>query len=98
MIRRRYFLLLILMFAGTALWAVAQPVADEAADNRRKLEAIRKNPDQLARLRENLQQFNALPEKKRDKLVQLDHEMHGWSAAKQARYIGVLDRYADWLE
>ena len=96
MIRRRSILLL-LLFAGTALWGIAQP-APEELENRRKLEAIRKNPDQLAGLRENLKLFLALPEKRQDKIRQLDHDLHELPAAKQARYWAVLERYADWLD
>src|SRR5207249_4156302 len=94
--RRGQFLFSILLFAGTALWAVAQPSAEEFEQNRHKLDALRKNADQIARLRDNLKHFQALTEKKQSSLVQLDHDMHDWPAAKKARYFGVLERYADW--
>ena len=94
--RRRYFLL-ILLFAGTALWAVAQPTPEEL-ENRGKLEAIRKNPEQLAGLRENLKLFLALPEKRQEKIRQLDHDLHELPAARKDRYSATLDRYADWLD
>lgn len=96
--RRRQYLFSMLLFAGTAWWAVAQPTADELEQNRRKLELLRKNPEQMARLRENIKQFSALPKDKQNSLVQLDHELHDWPAAKKDRYWAVLERYADWLE
>ena len=74
--RRRHFLMLILLFAGTAAWVVAQPSEEELEQNRRKLEAVRKSPEELARLRANLQQFLALPPNNRDKMVHLDQELH----------------------
>ena len=98
MMRRRCYLLTILVFAGPVLWAVAQPTAEELEQNRRKLDAIRKNAEQLANLRENLQQFQALSQKRQDKIVQLDHDLHEFPAAKQVRYFNVLERYADWLD
>src|ERR1019366_6328467 len=97
MIRRGHFLMLILLFAGTAAWAVAQS-AEELEQNRRKLDSIRKSADELARLRENLQHFLALAPSQRDKIVQLDHDLRKLPASKQHRYTGVMERYAAWLE
>src|SRR5450755_1964426 len=94
---RRSFLT-ILLFAGTALLAAAQPVADELEQNRRGLEAIRKDPEQLGRLRENLQSFLNLPEKKREKIRQLEHDLRLLPADKQVGYYAALERYADWLD
>jgi hypothetical protein len=98
MTRRCQYLFSMLLFAGTAWWAVAQPTADELEQNRSRLHVLRKNAEQMARLRDNLQHFLALPEKKQNSLVQLDHDLHEWPAAKKERYLAVLERYADWLE
>jgi hypothetical protein len=97
MIRRRYFLLLIVLFAGTALWAVAEPTAEEL-EVRRRLEESRKHPEQLARLRENLQGYLRLPEIRREAIAKLDREMRELPSKKQERLWGTLERYAEWLE
>jgi hypothetical protein len=97
MIRRRYFLLLIVLFVGTALWAVAEPTAEEL-EVRRRLEEFRKHPEQLARLRENLQGYLRLPEMRREAITKLDREMRELPAKKQERLWIVLERYAEWLE
>jgi hypothetical protein len=98
MTRRRQYWFSILLFAATAWWVAAHPTADELAQNRRAVDALRKNADQMARLRDNLNHFLALPEKKQNSLVQLDHDLHDWPVAKKERYLAVLERYADWLE
>ena len=95
MIRRYYFLMLVVCFACTSLWAVAQPSAEELEQQRRRLDALRKQPEQLARLRENLNAFLALPEKRQTAIAKLDHDLH---EAKEKRWWTVLERYADWLE
>ena len=98
MTRRRRYLFSMLLFAATAVWGVAQPTPEEVEQNRHKLETLRKNPEQMARLRDNLQQFLALPKEKQKNLVQMDRDLHDWPAAKKDRFLGVLERYADWLE
>lgn len=98
MIRQYRLLLSIALFTGVALFAVAQGASDEAEQNRQRLETLRKNPELLAKLRANVQQFNDLLDKRREKIIQLDQELHAWPPAKKARYFAVLERYADWLD
>jgi hypothetical protein len=99
MIRRRsYFLMLIVLFACTSLWAAAQPTAEELEQRRQRLEAMRKHPEQLARLRENLQAYLHLPEARREAIAKLDRDLRETPAKQQQRLLNVLDRYADWLE
>ena len=98
MIRRHYFHLILLGFAATAFVAVAQQ-PDDLEPQRVRLQAIRKNPDHFARLRENLNTFTKQTDAKRkDAIVKLDQDIHGLASAQQDRYWRVLDRYADWLE
>jgi hypothetical protein len=99
MVRRPYFFLMLALFAATALWAAAQPSADETEQQRVRLEAIRKHhPDQLERLRNNVNAFLNLNAKKKDAVVKLDQEMHELPPARQARYWKTLERYVDWLD
>ena len=97
MIRRHFFLLLIVLFAGTALLAIAQPNAEEL-EVRRRLAELRKHPQQLARLRENLQVYLHLPQKRREAITKLDHDLHEVPAKKQERLWTTLERYAEWLD
>lgn len=96
--KRRYFLAMLALFAVTALWAAAEPTAEELAENQRRVEALRKQPELLAQLRENVQAFEKLNKKKQDAVLQLDHDLHELPANKQARYWNALERYADWLD
>ena len=95
---RRYLLGLLVLFAGTALWAVAEPTAEELEQNRRKLDGLRKHPEQLARLRDNLKAFLELSETKQGAILKLDHDLSEAPAAKQAKLWSALERYADWLD
>ena len=98
MYRRLVFLGLILTYAALAVCAFADPTADELEQNRRKLDAWRKQPEQLARLRQDLAAFLVLPAERRDKIVQLDHELYQETPMARARLWGVLQRYTDWLD
>jgi hypothetical protein len=97
--RRTYAALLAwLCVLAAPLWALPEPGPDELKANRARLEQWRKHPDQLARLRRDLQAFEQLPEERRQKIAQLDHDLHEEPSASQARLWNVLERYADWLE
>jgi hypothetical protein len=96
--KRRYYFSTLTLFAATALWAAGEPTAEELEQNQRRVEALRKQPDLIARLRENLQAFEKLKDKKKHAVLQLDQDLHELAANKQARYWNVLERYADWLE
>jgi hypothetical protein len=97
MIRRHYFLCVLGMFALTTAWVVAQDGGD-VDEQRRQLEALRKHPEQLTRLREHLQSFNALPRQRKDAIIKLDHELHQVSTKKRERLWSVMARYAAWLD
>jgi hypothetical protein len=96
--RRRYSILLLVLFACTAAWALAQPTAEEMEQRWQRLEAMRKHPDQLARLRDNLQAYLHLPEARREAIAKLDRDLHELPAKKQQRLLSTLERYADWLD
>jgi hypothetical protein len=98
MIRRHYFWLLIGLFAVTTAGALAEPSFEELEQRRRQVVALRKQPEQIAKLRENLKSYLDLPEKRREVIVKLDQELRELPAKKQERYYNVLERYADWLE
>lgn len=96
MVRRRYFLLMLFAFACTAFGAAAQQAPEDLELERARLQAIRKNPDAYARLRDNLNAF--LSSKKQDAVKKLDAELHAQSPGRQDRYLRALSRYADWLD
>lgn len=98
MICRWKFVLMLGAFAALSLWAAAEPSAEELETQRRRLETLRKNPEELARLREAYQAFQALPEQRRAAIIKLDADIHEFSAKKLERYFNMLERYADWLE
>jgi hypothetical protein len=92
----------LVLLAPTALaaplFAAPEPTADELKENRAQLEQWRKFPEQMARLRRDLQAFRAQTETRREQALNLDHDLHLESWAVQTRLRNVLDRYADWLE
>src|ERR1043165_6445325 len=98
MSRRTSFFWLLLLFAFTTVCATQEPTADELAQYRRKLEVWRTKPEQLARLRQNLQTFLALPVERRDQIIKLDQDLHQQAKATQKRLEGVMERYTNWLD
>lgn len=98
MVRRVAFLIQASLIACAAAWAADGPTPEEMAQSRVRLQAIRKNPEHYARLRENFNAFNNLGERRKEALVKLDADVHDLPAPKQARYWKTLERYAVWLE
>jgi hypothetical protein len=96
--RRRYFLALIAAFAGTSLWAAAQSPRELMEENRARLVELRKSPEQLARLNENLKAFLDLPEGRQAAITKLERELSEFPAKKRDRLLSSLERYVDWLE
>lgn len=91
--------MLLSVFALTApLGALAEPTPDELQANRRRFEQLRKQPEQLSKLREESAAFYALSEERRRQLIQLHHNLNQETPATQARLQDVLERYVDWLE
>ena len=96
---RRAVLALVLIVPAAALAALPGPLAEDREQNRRDLAALqKKDPQEYARLLREARAFLALPEERRQRLVQLDRDLHEQPAAVQARLLDVLRRYADWLE
>ena len=96
--RRYYFPMLIGLFALTAGWVIAEPTADEITENRRRLAELRKNPEQIERLRRDVKSFLELPNQRRERVSKLDNDLHDLPAKEQQRLTNTLQRYADWLD
>ena len=97
---KRFVLLSILALAVLAgrLFAVPEPTAEELKENRAQVEQWHKYPEQIARLRRDLQAFRAQPEARREQILKLDYDLHQESWSTRTRLRNVLDRYAEWLE
>ena len=98
----RYAALLILMLALLLAAAPAHEAApDPAADlerNRQLLQKWRAEPDHYARLQRDLRDFWALPRDRRERLRQLDRDLHQLDAVTQKQLWKVVERYSAWLE
>ena len=75
----------------------AEPSADEALANRRRFEQVRKQPEQLEKLRRDAAAYFGLPEQRRLQILHMHESLHQEPTATQTRLHGVLDRYVDWL-
>jgi hypothetical protein len=98
MFRRRCFLLMLALFAATAFFAAAQQPQEDVEPQRARLQAIRKNADEYARLRESWNAFQSQSDKRKDAVKKLDQDLHALNPTRQQRYSKVLVRYADWLD
>jgi hypothetical protein len=98
MVRRHGFHLTLALFAATALWSAAQQAPDDLETPRLRLQAIRKNQEEYARLRENWNAFQKLSEKRQEAVKKLDMDLHALTPTKRERYTKALDRYVDWLD
>ncbi len=85
-------------FLALALPLAAQTdlAPDELAQNRKLLQKYRQHPDQMARLRRDLQIF--LTHEHREQITKLDRGLRAESPTTQARLLHVMDRYVDWLD
>jgi hypothetical protein len=70
----------------------------EQEENRRRLEKLQNQPEELARLRRQARYFLTLPPARRDQLLTLDRDLHREAGPSQARLLRVLERYAAWLD
>jgi hypothetical protein len=98
--RSSFSLLLLFIVLATIVPVVASsgPSPDDLERNRRLLEAWRTDPEHYARLRHDLKAFWELPPEARERLRQLDVDLHGVDTRKQKRLLATLTRYALWLE
>src|SRR5438105_4771311 len=80
------------------LLAVPEPTAEELQANREQVDQWRKHPEQLARLRRDLQTFLALPDARREQILKVDYDLQEQSTSDRARLLNVLERYSQWLE
>jgi hypothetical protein len=93
--RSRWSLLLFLLCL-----AAAEPDSsrEDLEANRRLLEKWRADPEHYARLHRDLRAFWALPTERRQRLRQLDRDLHETAPGEQKRLLAVLERYSLWLE
>jgi hypothetical protein len=96
--KRALFALLIATAAVLPALAVPEPTADELEHNRVLLDAWRRDPEHLARLRRDLKAFYDLPDSERDRLRRLSAELQSADNKTQTHLRGVMERYASWLE
>src|SRR4051812_34733483 len=92
--------LLILAFAASAplVSYSEQPTSEEIGANARLLERWKADPEHYARLQADLHAFWQLPPERKERLRQIDQELHDADALTQKRLWGVLERYSSWYE
>jgi hypothetical protein len=95
--RSPFFVLLILLaLVVPSLLAQNDAAKDELDANRAQLELMRRDPQELERLRHNLKAFNALPPARREQISKLHADLR---AEKDPTHLwNVLERYAEWVE
>jgi hypothetical protein len=98
--RRTWFVptLCAIVAAAAPVLAVSEPTQEELQVNRRLLERWRADPEHYARLKRDYKAFQALPTEKRERLKELDRDLHEEDADSQARLRRVLNRYVEWLD
>jgi hypothetical protein len=88
-----------LVLIGLVLAAAGASSDQDALDrNRRRLDKLRSDPVEYARLMHDLKAFFALPKERQKQIRDLDTQLHNLDLAKQARLWGVLERYSKWLD
>jgi hypothetical protein len=92
--RRPWWLVMIL---GGALAAAGASATDDD-EGRRLLDRLRADPEHYQRLRRDLLAFHALPRARQEQVRQLDQDLHAGDVTRRTRLLGVLDRYAGWLD
>jgi hypothetical protein len=71
--------------------------ADEAEQRRKVARLKAANPAYYAYLRQETRAFLALPPTRRQQLVQLDQDLHGYTSSEQKHLVEVMNRYTEWL-
>lgn len=92
--RRPWWLVLVLV----ALVSAAAGSAHDEVLERNRQRLAKADPEQQARLLQELRDFHALPAERQRQLRELDARLHAGDADTQARLWGVLERYAAWLD
>jgi len=69
---KQFLILAALLWTAIPAFAQTGSTADEREDNRRKLERLKDQPEELARIRKKALFFLSLPEDQRARLVELD--------------------------
>src|SRR5262245_33927533 len=93
----RILVLLAMFFSATPLLAIPEPTADDMEHNRKQLAVLKQDPERMVRLRRGARAFAALPVERRQRILQLDHDLHAKSATVQTRLGAVLERHAEWM-
>ena len=71
---------------------------DEREENRRKLERLKDQPEEMAKIRNKAIFFLSLPEDRRAQLLDLDRRLQKEPLSSRKRLEKVLERYTTWLE
>jgi hypothetical protein len=96
--RRSLFVLFAIFGIAIPALAVTGPTPDELDRNRRLLDVWRNDPDHYARLRRDLKSFWEMSPDDRERLRRIDHDLHETDTKTQKKLMGVLERYASWLD
>jgi hypothetical protein len=86
------------MAATPAHEAVPDDGASDLERNRQFLRKWQADPEHDARLRRDLRAYWKMPRAKRERLRQLDQQLHQLDAKTQQRLWRVAERYREWLE
>jgi hypothetical protein len=95
---KQFLMLAALLWTPLSAFAQTGSTADEREDNRRKLERLKDQPEELARIRKKALFFLSLPEDQRARLVELDQKLHKEPMSSRKRLERAMERYAAWLE
>jgi len=95
---RQFLILAALLWTAIPAFAQTGSTADEREDNRRKLERLKDQPEELARIRKKALFFLSLPEDQRARLVELDQKLQKEPISSRKRLERAMQRYTAWLE
>src|SRR5262249_54757753 len=84
--------------AAVPLAAQTGAAPDQREENRRKLERLKDQPEELARLRKKAIFFLSLPNDRRAHVLDLEQKLQQEPTASRKRLEKALERYGCWLE
>ncbi|MCS7047318.1 MAG: hypothetical protein NZO58_13245, partial [Gemmataceae bacterium] len=87
---------LLMLALVVPLAALPEPTPEQWRANRRRFEQLRKQPEELARLRAEAEAFFHLDPERQQHIVRLAKALANEPVATQTRLMEVLDRYVDW--